>query len=139
MSIVRTAERDWSGIMSDLKPCPFCGNDALSIDSSYFRDTLIYCCECDMYFTLDSFKATREDVFETWNTRAERKWIPVSEALPDTNNDVLLQFSSNMGVGYFEDGYWCIVTGEDLYCGLDDDEEKPIAWMPLPEPYRGDR
>ena len=55
------------------------------------------------------------------------KWIPVSEALPENNNDVLLQFPSNMGVGYFEDGYWCIVTGEDLYCGLDDDERKAFC------------
>ena len=68
----------------------------------------------------------------------ERKWIPVTKALPDTNNDVLLQFKSNMAVGYYEDDGWSIATGEDLYSGIDDCEEKPVAWMPLPEPWRGE-
>jgi hypothetical protein len=66
------------------------------------------------------------------------KWTPVTEALPDTNNDVLLQFKSNMAVGYYEDDGWSIATGEDLYCGIDESEDKPIAWMPLPEPWKGE-
>lgn len=66
----------------------------------------------------------------------ERKWIPVIEALPDSNDDVLLQFRSNMAVGYYEDEGWSVATGEDLYSGIDESEDKPIAWMQLPEPYR---
>lgn len=66
------------------------------------------------------------------------KWIPVTEALPEEDIDVLLQFPKNMGVGYQEDGFWNIVTGNDMYSGLDEGEAKPIAWMPLPEPWKGE-
>ena len=73
----------------------------------------------------------------TESAESER-WIPVTEALPDSNDDVLLQFRSNMAVGYYEDDGWSVATGEDLYSGIDESEDKPIAWMPLPEPWRGE-
>lgn len=63
------------------------------------------------------------------------KWIPLEEKMPDTNVDVLLQFKSNMGVGFCEDGDWAINTGDGIYSSIDYGEEKPIAWMPLPEVY----
>lgn len=84
----------------------------------------------DKYFHLYGRK--NDVVFE------EVKWTPVSEALPEEDIDVLLQFPKNMGVGYQEDGFWNIVTGNDMYSGLDEGEAKPIAWMPLPEPWRGE-
>ena len=68
----------------------------------------------------------------------EVKWIPVSEALPEEDIDVLLQFPKNMGVGYQEDGFWNIANCDDLYSGLDEADAKPIAWRPLPEPWRGE-
>ena len=68
-------------------------------------------------------------------------WIPCSEkkpeTMPKTNEDVLLQFSSNMGVGFYQDG-WAVNTGEGIYSAVDISEEKPIAWMPLPKPYGGE-
>lgn len=68
--------------------------------------------------------------------KPEPKWIPVTEALPEEDIDVLLQFPHTMAVGYQEDGFWNIITCDDLYSGLDEADAKPIAWMQLPEPYR---
>lgn len=92
--------------MTDMKPCPFCGNDALSIDSSYFRDTLIYCCECDMYFTLDSFKATREEVIEAWNIRAERTAKVEKKGI----------YTDAIHTGYCGECGHHLVSPNDVYC-----------------------
>ena len=67
---------------------------------------------------------------------AHPNWIPLEEKMPDTNVDVLLQFKSNMGVGFCEDGDWAINTGDGIYSEIGYNEEKPIAWMPLPKPWR---
>ena len=57
----------------ELKPCPFCGSDAVHTERSYFRDVLIYCENCDAYFTVDSFYADENDVIKAWNRRAEKE------------------------------------------------------------------
>lgn len=54
-----------------IKPCPLCGGYA-HIDSSgptYFRKHIIYCEGCDMYFALDSHKATQKDLIDAFNRR----------------------------------------------------------------------
>ena len=60
----------------------------------------------------------------------ERKWIPVSEALPEDRQKVLcVNKHGEMMVGGYMTDY-----GMTFPCYF----EKPIAWMPLPE-WRGDR
>lgn len=57
-------------------------------------------------------------------------WISVDERLPDNNKDVLV--TTDVGLitfGYFSHGKW--ITDQDPDC--------PIAWQPLPEPYRPER
>ena len=71
------------------------------------------------------------------SAQPEQHWIPCSERLPDTNRDVLLQFKTNMGVGFWENGEWGVNTGDNIYSEIGEGEAKPIAWMELPEPYRG--
>ena len=78
------------------------------------------------------------DLVNAPDAEPERRWIPVTEALPEEDIDVLLQFPHTMGVGYQEDGCWNIITCDDLYSGLDEADTKPIAWMPLPEPWKGE-
>ena len=65
----------------------------------------------------------------------EPQWIPCSERLPDKGVSVLISH-----VGYVSEDYLDVDDG-DLYfwnSGLMLDEEREnIAWMPLPEPWRG--
>lgn len=54
-------------------------------------------------------------------------WIPVEERLPDGNENVLV--TTDMGEiasGYVTHGKW--ITNQE--------PDYPIAWRPLPEPYR---
>lgn len=59
--------------MSELKPCPFCGECAIHIDKaySYYCDKVIYCENCDILFSLDDCKSTEEQLIEAWNRRVD--------------------------------------------------------------------
>ena len=59
----------------------------------------------------------------------EPHWIPCSERLPGKNCRCL---TTNEAWGSFEVDWNVWIDGKWLY-----PNEKPIAWMPLPEPYRG--
>ena len=70
---------------------------------------------------------------------AENKgeWIPVSEKLPETHQDVLLELrSGEMLTGFKAE------TEPYFYCnGVDGCYVEPqnvLAWQPLPEPYKAD-
>ena len=57
----------------ELKPCPFCGERSVYLDKaySYYSDTVIYCENCDIVFSLDDVNATEEQLIEAWNRRAD--------------------------------------------------------------------
>lgn len=65
------------------------------------------------------------------------EWIHCSERLPNTEKpykSVLLQLKNSMVVGYVNKaGQWFVDAGDGWCADLD---EKPIAWQPLPEPYK---
>lgn len=75
---------------------------------------------------------------------AEAEWIPCSERLPGKNQEVLLQCHHNMIVGYWMDGdfdgekEWRVLSGDGWESGCDFpiDVFEPLAWMPLPKPYK---
>ena len=73
----------------------------------------------------------------TESAEPERKWIPVTEALPI--NDVIVSVLDNSGdTPYrFTSVGWCTPDGQ--YWVVDNEMcNGVIAWMPLPEPWRGD-
>ena len=76
----------------------------------------------------------------------ERKWIPVSERLPENNDEVLTTYIVNGNVkkryvetaSYFDgdEGYWSSPWDEYIVYGTRKDV---IAWMPLPSAFRGEK
>ena len=62
----------------------------------------------------------------------ETQWIPCSERLPEDNTDVIVCFYSGTVT---EMRYW----GNGIFQGIYEHTTKVIvAWMPLPEPYKGE-
>ena len=124
--------------MDELKACPFCGSSNTTLD--YYEiscpqelGTIVVCNDCG---------ASAKSIVD-WNTRpiedalnariaeleAERRWIPVSERLPEDGEVVWLWDGNNLGMGYY-----LVLSG----CFMDRDTPlrriKPTHWMPLPEP-----
>lgn len=60
-----------------------------------------------------------------------QQWIPCSERLPDKNCRCL---TTNDAWGAFEVDWNAWIDGQWLY-----PNEKPVAWMPLPEPWKGEQ
>lgn len=73
------------------------------------------------------------DAIEMWiHALKETQWIPCSERLPENAMNVIAQFSSGTVT---ELRY----AGNGIFEGIYDHSTKVIiAWMPLPEPYKGE-
>ena len=61
------------------------------------------------------------------------EWIPVSERLPKQQQTVLIQDFGQITIGYLNaENRWRNLTN------LDDYLKGVVAWMPLPEPWKGE-
>lgn len=70
------------------------------------------------------------------------QWVPVADRTPDDYGAVLLQYSNRrwletenretLDIGYFD-----AFGNEELREGCENFRGEVIAWMPLPEPYKG--
>ena len=64
------------------------------------------------------------------------EWIPVTERLPGYGEDVLLSINGACSVGF------CVQTNSNeaewYYGGWYHPEDDVDAWMPLPEPWKGE-
>ena len=78
------------------------------------------------------FSSTHAQAFDMAISALKGEWIPVSERLPENNDDVLVYDYSDIFVAWYSgiNGNWC--SADNRF-----DEYTPIlAWMPLPEPYQ---
>ena len=58
--------------MAELKPCPFCGGEAVLIDNGCFVDVSCKNFHCRGWADSLMFK-TKEEAIEAWNRRADNK------------------------------------------------------------------
>lgn len=68
-------------------------------------------------------------------------WIPCSERLPEDRRAVFVtaywhETYQVMMASYYGDGLWWCVPFNN--CGKHMQRLKPIAWMPLPKPYKAE-
>lgn len=114
-----------------LKPCPFCGQTP-GIDYSDALDAYVVVCEdCPA----NQFDDRRGGAIATWNTRPledakdaeisalreERRWIPVSERLPEVGQRVLV-WRKGIGGAY-----------ESEYADFGFRHSRGVShWMPMP-------
>lgn len=129
-------------------------NDQHTVDHD--RDWIIGCIEHDGFIKTDRFDKANQIILDALSAEAETKcvaqikvdteeivrrikeeydimggWIPCSERLPRTGDDLLVTFS---------DGEVDIVISARPKAWVKYEEANnlifPVAWMPLPEPYR---
>lgn len=78
------------------------------------------------------------DLINAPSTDPERKWIPVTEALPEEKGEYLVSYHPCHWNAVSEK----VVVGMDTFRGKTTwakmKYQKVIAWMPLPEPWRGE-
>lgn len=113
-----------------LKPCPFCGGEAVLMQGYY------YGIECKSCFSRTDLYSDTKSAVEAWNNRTST-WKPI-ETAPKDGTAILTwkhgwrevekcRYIPPLKTGSYESaGYWELVHAFS--------EEHPTHWMPLPEP-----
>ena len=121
-----------------------------TIDADAFKDYIRGACEDMKHLYKDNGAWAKEitesfckDIDEQPTIHLEPHWIPVTERLPETTDAVLTTYIVNGDKSrryveessyYGNDESWSSPWDEYRIAGT---RIEVIAWMPLPEPYKG--
>ena len=86
---------------------------------------------CGAAFDEDMQKMLCERLDALPSAESERKWIPVTESLPEDGERVLITHKGGVSFGWYNGSYWergAPTNHRPL--------QTVIAWMPLPEPAK---
>ena len=77
-----------------------------------------------------------EMAIEALSVEAEQHWIPCSEGLPKENGEYIVSLEDSVYPwAKFFNGKWFMLSFNGI--AREFGEYEVIAWMPLPEPYKG--
>ncbi len=84
-----------------------------------------------------------EEAITALKEKQNRRWIPVTERMPEEQKFYLVTIAKNTGghdieYCFYECGKWLMIAdgnSEENTC-WEEEVKKVVAWMPLPEPYK---
>lgn len=82
------------------------------------------------------FRFWQMDWLDKLEQPSAQQWIPCSERLPEDGTEVFIYLFNNPKspyIAWIEDSYWYTEEFEV------DREHEPLAWMPLPDPWKGEQ
>lgn len=121
--------------MTELKPCPFCGEvvTKIRVGRSYVTASNVYSIwhECSDGTIIQTHAHNQKgEAIAAWNRRADG-WIPCSDRLPGVEQIVIVYGGEGVSLAkrslYQDDAEWYEVN--ERYFTLD-----VTHWQPLPEP-----
>ena len=74
-----------------------------------------------------------QKILDIPSAEPERRWIPVTESLPEDGERVLITHKGGVSFGWYNGNYW--ERGASTKHRV---LQTDIAWMPLPEAWRGE-
>lgn len=121
--------------MSELKPCPFCGNIGSFWSTDQCQTLYATCIFCGVR-TVDC--DTPEEAITAWNTRPNN-WVSVEERLPELGDTVLAYIMHDTEVYGRDDGFraYRVYEYDGHFIGMGN-LCKATHWQPLPEPPKGE-
>jgi len=126
-------------MLSELKPCPFCGykDEDIVIFNEFREDP--YKADCpSMDCLAGGYYKEKKDAVNSWNTR-HTLWISVEDTLPNNGENILFYDGRSVKIGHIELSDLSIIG--DYYNASEtkwiERHAYPVEgvthWMPLPE------